>query len=196
MWPDTQAVFFFCLLFCFVSFCFVLCISFLVNMWNVISYWNMYIEIFLRPRMPNRKKKWTKNQKQRKLNVNDKTWKKKRDRQGEREAGVGGVGIRWRKLNDINLTALSGSALVSFVSAFVFVLLTTSFDDCSGWFGIAVATTVKTDGLPLPRDGQSPTFEKSLAYKNETTNKQNTITMRKFLKQNHSVSSTHRVESN
>lgn len=29
-------------------------------------------------------------------------------------------------------TGLSGSALVSFVSAFIFVLLTTSFDDCSG----------------------------------------------------------------
>lgn len=70
------------------------------------------------------------------------------------------------------ITGLSGSALVSFDSAFVFILLTTSCDDCSGGVVIVVgATAVETEGLPLPRDGQSPTFEKSLAY---------SVTMRNF----------------
>lgn len=91
------------------------------------------------------------------------------------------------------ITGLSGSARVSFDSVLVFVLLTTSFDDCSGEAAavaadaadaatvavvvvvvvadvaavsvvVVVVAAVETDGIPLPRDGQSPTFEKSLAY--------------------------------
>lgn len=75
------------------------------------------------------------------------------------------------------ITDFSGSARVSFDSAFDFVLLTTSFDNCSGGVVVTVAAAVvevdvvvvvapvleTDDTFPLPRDGQSPTFVKSLA---------------------------------